>query len=147
MDAFSDSTGDDAADDVVRAGVDAMGAAAEIDDEIGRQKRQNVRVSVQLPISLRLGGREAPGRTRDVSATGIGFSTRLPIELEQRGEVTVEFTDWRFHKAFIVKFVKPILAGCTVGVQFDELTQEERERLVKQVFDLQRAQLQDTKQR
>jgi c-di-GMP-binding flagellar brake protein YcgR len=115
--------------------------------DLGRQKRQNVRVDVQLPITLRLGGREVPGRTRDVSATGIGFSTRLPIELEQRGEVVVEFADWRFRKAFIVKFVRPILAGSQVGVQFDELTQEERERLVKQVFDVQRAQLQDSKRR
>jgi c-di-GMP-binding flagellar brake protein YcgR len=114
-------------------------------DEFGRQKRQNVRVDVQLPIRLRLSGQEAPGRTRDVSATGIGFSTRLPIELDQRGEVTVEFDGWRFRKSFIVKFVKPILAGSQVGVQFEELTQEERERLVKQVFDVQRSQLQDTK--
>jgi c-di-GMP-binding flagellar brake protein YcgR len=117
------------------------------EDEIGRQRRQNVRVDVQLPISLRLAGRESMGRTRDVSATGIGFSTRLPVELDQRGEVTVEFDGWRFRKAFIIKFVKPILAGSQVGVQFDELTQDERERLVKQVFDVQRAQLQDSKRR
>lgn len=115
------------------------------DDALGRQRRQNVRVDVQLPIVLQMAGREAPGRTRDVSATGIGFSTRLPIEIDQRGEVIVEFQGWRFHKAFIVKFVKPILAGSQVGVQFDELTQEERERLVKQVFDMQRAQLQHTR--
>lgn len=116
-----------------------------VEDEFGRQKRQNVRVDVQLPMTLRLAGQEAPGRTRDVSATGIGFSTRLPIELDQRGEVTVEFDGWRFRKSFIVKFVKPILAGSQVGVQFEQLAQEERERLVKQVFDIQRLQLQDTK--
>lgn len=118
------------------------GEATEEDDAIGRQRRQNVRVDVQLPILLRISGREAPGRTRDMSATGIGFATRLAIELEQRGEVVVDFEDWRFEKAFIVRFQKPILAGTVVGVQFDELTQEEREKLVKQVFDLQRAQLQ-----
>lgn len=123
------------------------GAPSPVDDALGRQRRQNVRVDVQLPITLRLGGREAPGRTRDVSATGIGFSTRLPVELEQRGEVIVEFEGWRFEKAFIVRFVKPILAGSQVGVQFDELTQEERERLVKQVFDVQRAQLQSQRKR
>jgi c-di-GMP-binding flagellar brake protein YcgR len=117
------------------------------EDPAGRQRRQNVRVDVQLPIMLRLAGREAPGRTRDVSATGIGFSTRLPVELDQRGEVTVEFDGWRFTKAFIVKFAKPILAGSQVGVQFDELSQEERERLVKQVFDVQRSQLQDQRRR
>ncbi|MEO6867654.1 MAG: PilZ domain-containing protein [Gaiellales bacterium] len=115
------------------------------DTEAGRQRRQNVRVDVQLPITLHVGGRDLPGRTRDVSATGIGFSTRLPIELEQRGEVTVEFADWRFRKAYIVRFVKPILAGCQVGVQFDELTPDERERLVKQVFDVQRLQLQTSR--
>ena len=113
-----------------------------VEDDAGRQRRQNVRVEVQLPITMRMGGREAPGRTRDVSATGIGFSTRLPVELDQRGEVTVDFEGWRFTKAFIIKFVKPILAGYQVGVQFDELTKEEREKLVKQVFDVQRAQLQ-----
>jgi len=110
---------------------------------LGRQRRQNVRVDVQLPITIRMSGREAPGRTRDVSATGIGFSTRLPVELDQRGEVTVEFDGWRFRKAFIVRFCKPILAGTQLGVQFDELTEEERERLVRQVFDIQRAQLRD----
>ncbi len=120
-------------------------AIDDVEDEIGRTKRQNVRVDVQLPIVLSLAGREMPARTRDVSATGIGFSTRLPVEIDQRGEVVVEFSDWRFRKAFIVKFVKPILAGSVVGVQFDELTQEERERLVKQVFDVQRAQLQNTR--
>jgi hypothetical protein len=113
-----------------------------VEDETGRQRRQNVRVDVQLPITIRMSGREAPGRTRDVSATGIGFSTRLPVELDQRGEVTVEFDGWRFTKAYIIRFVKPILAGYQVGVQFDELTKEEREKLVKQVFDVQRAQLQ-----
>ncbi len=136
---------DNAEDDDPGRGASA-GAPPE-DDQLGRQRRQNVRVDVQLPITLRLSGREAPGRTRDVSATGVGFSTRLPVELDQRGEVTVEFSDWRFTKAFIVKFAKPILAGSQVGVQFDELTQEERERLVKQVFDVQRSQLQDQKRR
>lgn len=118
-----------------------------LEDEAGRARRQNVRVDVQLPMVLRMSGREAPGRTSDVSATGIGFSTRLPVELDQRGEVTVEFNGWRFRKAFIVKFVKPILAGAKVGVQFEELTQDEGERLVKQVFDVQRAQLQEARLR
>lgn len=112
------------------------------EDEAGRQRRQNVRVDVQLPITIKFAGREVPGRTRDVSATGIGFSTRLPIGLDQRGEVVVEFDGWRFDKPFVVRFVKAILAGWQVGVQFDDLTQDERERLVKQVFDVQRAQLQ-----
>jgi c-di-GMP-binding flagellar brake protein YcgR len=116
------------------------------DDEAGRQRRQNVRVDVQLPVTLRMGGREAPARTRDVSATGIGFSTRLPVEFDMRGECTIEFDGWHFRKAFVIRFIKPILAGHQVGVQFEELTQEEREKLVKQVFDLQRAQLQ-TKRR
>ncbi len=128
-------------------GLDSLGAPLPDEDPAGRQRRQNVRVDVQLPIMLRMAGREALGRTRDVSATGIGFSTRLPVELDQRGEVTVEFDGWRFTKAFIVKFAKPILAGSQVGVQFDELTQEERERLVKQVFDVQRSQLQDQRRR
>lgn len=119
----------------------------ELEDEAGRARRQNVRVNVQLPLMLHMSGREAPGRTTDVSATGIGFSTRLPVELEQRGEVTVEFEGWRFRKSFVVKFVKPILAGSKVGVQFEELTQDEGERLVKQVFDVQRAQLQEARLR
>lgn len=112
------------------------------DDADGRQRRQNVRVHVQLPLTVRMSGREAKARTRDVSATGIGFSTRLPIEINQRGEVIIEFDGWHFCKGCIVRFAKPIIAGCQVGVQFEELSEEERERLVKQVFDVQRAQLQ-----
>jgi c-di-GMP-binding flagellar brake protein YcgR len=136
---------DDAADEVAAAAHDE--SVFNLERELGRQARQNVRVSVQLPIRVRMAGRDSEGRTRDLSATGLGFSTRIPVELDQRGEVTVEFSDWRFRKAFIVRFIKPILAGTTVGVQFDELTQDERERLVKQVFDLQRAQLQGTGRR
>lgn len=113
----------------------------EEDDEAGRQRRQNVRVDVQLPIQLSMSGRTAPGRTRDMSATGIGFSTRLPVEIDQRGEVTVTFEDWQINKSFTVRFVKPILAGYQVGAQFEDLTQDERERLVKEVFDVQRRQL------
>jgi hypothetical protein len=116
---------------------------SEEDESLGRARRQNVRVDVQLPISIRIAGREAPARSRDVSATGLGFSTRLPLELNQHGEVTIEFPDWAFTKSFTVRFLKPILAGCQIGAQFDELTEDERERLVKQVFDVQRAQLQE----
>ncbi|MCW2955587.1 MAG: PilZ domain [Thermoleophilia bacterium] len=116
------------------------------DELLGRQRRQNVRVDVQLPITLRIAGREAPGRSRDVSATGVGFSTRIPLEMDQRGEVTIDFGDWRFTKPFAVKFMKPILAGVQVGAQFEELSPEERESLVKQVFDVQRSQLRSDKQ-
>lgn len=134
----------DPTDEVAAAASDP--AAAQDDTfvpELGRSRRQNVRVCIQLPITIRIDGREIPGRTRDVSATGIGFSTRMPVELDQRGDVVVEFDGWRFRKSFVIKFVKPILAGSMVGVQFEELTIEERERLVKEVFDLQREQLQD----
>lgn len=129
---------DDTLEKIVHAG-----SNPDSSDEVGRTLRQNVRVDVQLPIKVRLGGRDNLSRTRDVSATGIGFSTRLPVEVDEHGEVVIEFDGWRFRKAFIVKFVKPILAGSVVGVQFEELSQEERERLVKQVFDLQRSQLKD----
>lgn len=117
---------------------------AELDEEdeaLGRQRRQNVRVDVQIPITIRMSGRDAPGRTRDVSATGVGFSTRLPVELDQRGEVTIEFGTWQFTKAVVIRFIKPILAGNVIGAQFERLSDDERERLVKQVFDVQRAQL------
>lgn len=112
------------------------------DDEMGRQKRQNVRVDVQYPIVLRLDGRESLSRTRDLSATGVGFSTRFPIDRDQGGEVTIDFPDWKFTKRFVARFIKPILAGWQVGAQFDDLTVEERERLVKEVFNVQRSQLQ-----
>ncbi|MCW2950549.1 MAG: hypothetical protein JWN41_1562, partial [Thermoleophilia bacterium] len=45
------------------------------------------------------------------------------------------------------RFMKPILAGKVIGAQFERLSEEERERLVKQVFDVQRAQLRNDKQR
>ena len=76
-----------------------------------------------------------------------GRRSRCAYSATPTGEVTVEFSGWRFRKAFIVRFIKPILAGSQVGVQFDELTQEEREKLVKQVFDVQRAQLQAERKR
>ena len=111
------------------------------DEALGRQRRENVRVDVQIPLTIRMSGRDAPGRTRDVSATGVGFSTRLPVEMDQRGEVTIEFGDWHFTKAVVIRFIKPILAGNVIGAQFERLTDDERERLVKRVFDVQRSQL------
>ncbi|MCW2974490.1 MAG: PilZ domain, partial [Thermoleophilia bacterium] len=111
------------------------------DEALGRQRRENVRVHVQIPLTIRMSGRDAPGRTRDVSATGVGFSTRLPVEMDQRGEVTIEFGDWNFTKAVVIRFIKPILAGNVIGAQFEKLSDDERERLVKRVFDVQRDQL------
>jgi hypothetical protein len=117
-------------------------AEAEAEEEkLARQKRENVRVDVQLPLVIRMQGREIQARTRDVSATGIGFSTRLPIELEQQVEVEIKFDGWTFVKQIVIRFMKPLLAGTMCGGQFDALSEEERERLVKQVFDVQREQL------
>ena len=110
-------------------------------DEAGRRQRQNVRVEVKYPVHIAVPAGDADTRTRDLSATGCGFSTRLPVELEQEGTVTIEFPAWRFTKAFVIRFVKPIIAGYKVGTQFIDLTEEERERLVKEVFDVQREQL------
>jgi hypothetical protein len=122
-------------------------AAAEV-DEAGRQQRQNVRVNVKFPITLNFPGRDNVRiRSRDVSATGFGFATRLPLELEDTGVVTIEFPDWRFTKPFTVRFMKAILAGHVIGAQFDELSDDERERVVKEVFAVQRRQLQDQRAR
>lgn len=113
------------------------------DDEEGRRRRQNVRVSVKYPITIHVSGHPGTkGRTRDLSATGVGFSTRLPLELEAKGIVTVHFPTWDFSKEFVVRFMRPILAGKQVGAQFSDLTEDEREKVVKEVFAVQRAQLQ-----
>lgn len=117
-------------------------------DEEGRQRRQNVRVMVQYPVTLRVAGH--PGvkvRSRDLSATGVGFATRLPLDLEAAGTVTIHFPEWNFTKDIVVRFVKPILAGRQVGAQFTELSAEERERVVKEVFAVQRSQLQEQRAR
>lgn len=114
-----------------------------IDIDLGKQRRQNVRVDVKYPVTMSIGNiHDVILRTRDISATGCGFSTRLPLETDMVGELTLEFPDWDFRKPFSVRFVKPILAGTQVGVQFIDLTEDERERLVKEVFDVQRTQLQ-----
>lgn len=117
-------------------------------EEAGRQRRQNVRVMVKLPVTLRVKGYpDIEARTRDLSATGTGFATRIPMEVDQRGHVTVHFAGWSFTKEFVVKFVKPILAGRQVGVAFAELTEDEHQRVVKEVFAIQREQLQAQRQR
>jgi hypothetical protein len=115
-------------------------------DEAGRQRRQNVRVMVQYPLTLNVNGHpSAEIRTRDLSATGFGFATRIPLAVEDTGMATIKFDDWTFNKRFIVKFVKPIIAGRICGVQFDQLTEDEREQVVKEVFAVQRAQIQSQK--
>ena len=114
------------------------------EDELGRQRRQNVRVNVKYPITVIVQGYPVShARSRDLSATGVGFATRMPLGVDTTGSVTVRFPDWEFTKEFVVRFVKPVLAGRIVGVQFDELTEDERERVVKEVFAVQRAQLQE----
>lgn len=103
------------------------------------QRRENVRVAAQFPITLRLEGYpEMTGKTRDLSAEGCAFATRLPLDREDRAEMTIHFQDWSFTKGVVVKFVRPILAGRHIGVQFDGLTPDERETIVKEVFSAQR---------
>jgi c-di-GMP-binding flagellar brake protein YcgR len=115
----------------------------EIDEETGRLKRENVRIDVKLPITVSFeDGPTVETRTRDVSATGLGFATRVPLAIEQRGAVTLQFSDWQFAKDFTVRYVKPILAGNQVGVQFDDLRDDEYSKLVKEVFAIQRLQAQ-----
>lgn len=116
------------------------------EDEAGRRRRQNVRVNVQYPITLHVPGQ--PGitaRTRDLSATGVGFATRLPLEVGATGVVVVHFSTWNFSKEIEVRFVKPILAGKMIGAQFADLSEDEREQVVKEVFAVQRTQLQAQK--
>ena len=117
-------------------------------EDDGRQRRQNVRVTVKMPITVQIPGYpDTSARSRDLSATGVGFATRLPLEIETRGSVTVHFPGWDFTKAFVVRFVKPILSGRQVGVQYDELSDDEHESVVKQVFAVQRSQLQAQRKR
>lgn len=117
---------------------------SEEEEEAGRQRRENVRVSVQIPLTVTLDGHPTyRGRTRDMSATGVGFATRLPVETGDSGSLTVHFDEFDLEQKFVVRFVKPILAGRQVGVQFDELTADEREKLVKAVFAIQRQQLRE----
>jgi hypothetical protein len=115
----------------------------EMEEELGRQRRQNVRVTVQYPVTINATGHPStPARTRDISATGIGFATRLSMEPNSAGTITVQFPDWTFTKEFVVRFAKPIIAGTQVGAEYVELTADERERLVKEVFAVQRQQIQ-----
>ncbi len=112
-------------------------------EEQGRVARRDVRVDVRFPMRLRIDGMgpPAPGRTRDLSATGFGFSTRFDLEKEVTGKVTLELPEWTFQKEFIVRFLKPIVAGSRVGAQFVDLTDDERDRLARVVFNVQREQL------
>lgn len=114
----------------------------ELEEELGRQRRQNVRVNVQYPVTINASGHPATAaRTRDISATGVGFATRISLEVESEGTITIEFPDWTFTKEFVVRFAKPIIAGTQVGAEYVALTPDERERLVKEVFAVQRHQI------
>lgn len=108
----------------------------------GIQRRENVRVNIKIPVTIQIPG-FAPvlNRTRDLSATGVGFATRLPLEVDMRGRVTIPFGTWTFTSGFIVRFCRPILAGKQVGAEFEDLTDENYRELVKEVFAVQRGQL------
>lgn len=102
------------------------------------QKREDVRVNVHLPLQLRVSGYPAQDiRTRDLSGTGVGFATRLPVEMNQRASVTIMFDGWEFRSDVEIKFVKPIIAGVQVGAQFVDLVESDYERIVKIVFEYQ----------
>jgi c-di-GMP-binding flagellar brake protein YcgR len=111
--------------------------------EAGRQRRQNVRVDVKLPLEVSANGHAgAYARSRDLSATGVGFATRVPLEIDDTGNISVEFEDgWKLESKFQVRFVKPIIAGRQVGVQFVELNEDDTRRLTSTVFAIQREML------
>ncbi len=108
----------------------------------GIQRRENVRVNIKIPVTIQIPG-YAPvlNRTRDLSATGFGFATRLPLEVDMRGRVTIPFSSWTFTSGFIVRFCRPILAGKQVGAEFEDLTEDSYRELVKEVFAVQRGQM------
>lgn len=118
-------------------GMTADELAEETEEE--RQRRENVRINIRCPVTVKIDGHESMrSRARDMSATGIGFSTRLPLEIGMSGRVTIHFDRWAFSKEFVVRFSRSIIAGKHVGVEFRELTQDEHERIVKEVFAIQR---------
>jgi hypothetical protein len=129
-------------DDVDELLVDAPLTADAFEAEAARQRRENVRINIRCPVTIRIDGHEPMrSRARDMSATGVGFSTRLPLDIDSVGRVTIHFDGWTFSKEFVVRFCRPIIAGKHIGAEFNQLTQDEHERIVKQVFSVQREEL------
>ncbi len=112
--------------------------------DVSGQRRDNVRISVRYPIVVHVQGHPRfEGRCRDISATGVGFTTRLPVEVGESGRLTVSFPTWELEAAFVVRFSAPILAGRRIGAEYVDLGDDLSEKVAREVFALQRQHLQE----
>lgn len=107
------------------------------------QRRDNVRVDVTLGCEVKIARTSLTKVTLvDLSGTGCGIRTWLPIEEGSSGRIIIPFDTWTLDAPFTARFVRNDPgAGAYVGVQFDLLTKSEVEHIVREVFTELRRQL------
>lgn len=120
------------------------------EDDLPEQRRHHVRVDLlrRCAVALPRSGQVA-AELVDLSGTGCGFLTRATPVVGDAGRVRIQFEDWTFDAPFEVRFVRPPRAdepGRTyVGVQFQSLSEQEIDDVVREVFATMRRQLRNTR--
>ena len=106
------------------------------------QRRSHVRVEMERSIRVRgLGHAAEDASLMDLSGTGCGFRTTLPLEEGTKAFVTIAFEGWLLDCPVRCRFVRIDGRSRYVGAEFEGLTKGEVEQVVKEVFVEQRRQL------
>jgi len=111
------------------------------------QKRSSVRLNINLPLRFQYLERDDhtiyKGLTVDISAGGILFSSTQPCDVGEKIKVELYLTDDNI-VSVVAKVVRAFdkdegaLRGYRVAVEFEDITEIERDRIFKFVFDKQR---------
>jgi c-di-GMP-binding flagellar brake protein YcgR len=107
-----------------------------------QQRRQNFRVDLSGRCRLKIGRYpETDAELVDLSGTGCSVHTRLPGGKGDRGTITVAFAEWTLKTTVVVRFARTQPGRRFLGLEFDGLFKADRDRVVREVFALQRRQL------
>jgi len=111
------------------------------------QKRQSVRLSVSLPIQFQYLDRNDDsvykGLTVDISAGGVLFSSSQPCTPGESIKVELELTE-KDKISSVARVVRcsdkseDALRRYRVAIQFEDITENQRDRIFKFIFDKQR---------
>ncbi|MGI5911167.1 MAG: flagellar brake protein [Syntrophomonadaceae bacterium] len=114
-----------------------------------KQKRDYVRLTVALPVRFRTVNEEGEkgnteeGVTVDISAGGVLFYTKSEIKDDQKVEIELQFStnEWFSCYAHVVRIFernKYEKNAVRIAVEFDNISETQRDRIFKYIFEKQR---------
>ncbi len=98
------------------------------------QRRAEDRIRTEIPFEFRAGDFSYAANTRDMSLTGIGFVTPNSLELPRQGELILKDGSGIKLQARLVYNEKTLLRTYRIGLQFLDLSQDQRRDLLLHLF-------------